>query len=72
MAVVRKILFALQMDWYQPGSIPYVVNALKVSAQANFSKDDAIKPIVSYLAARLHEGSSVLFTFSAEWITLGS
>lgn len=56
MNFVRKLLFALQTDWYQHDTIPFVVEALKISAQANFSKDDAIKPIVSYLAANLQEG----------------
>lgn len=71
MAVVRKLLFVLQMDWYQADTIPLVVDALKISAQANFSKDEAIKPIVSYLAARLHEGSGVWFTFNVTFeITL--
>ncbi|KAJ6565477.1 beach-domain-containing protein [Mycena vulgaris] len=54
--LVRKLLFALQTNWYQPEVIPYVVEALKSAAQANFSKEEAIKPIVSYLAANLHGG----------------
>ncbi|KAJ7241683.1 beach-domain-containing protein [Mycena haematopus] len=53
--LVRKLLFALQTNWYQPEVIPYVIEALKAAAQANFSKEEAIKPIVSYLAANLHE-----------------
>ncbi|KAF7343336.1 hypothetical protein MVEN_01765900 [Mycena venus] len=53
--LVRKLLFALQTNWYQPEVIPYVVEALKAAAQANFSKEEAIKPIVSYLAANLHD-----------------
>jgi hypothetical protein len=54
--LVRKLLFALQTNWYQPEVIPYVVEALKSAAQADFSKEEAIKPIVSYLAANLHGG----------------
>jgi hypothetical protein len=53
--LVRKLLFALQTNWYQPEVIPYVVEALKAAALANFSKEEAIKPLVSYLAANLHE-----------------
>ncbi|KAJ6588193.1 beach-domain-containing protein [Mycena capillaripes] len=52
--LVRKLLFALQTNWYQPEVVPFVVEALKSAAQANFSKEEAIKPIVSYLAANLH------------------
>ncbi|KAJ7700350.1 beach-domain-containing protein [Mycena rosella] len=54
--LVRKLLFALQTNWYQPEVVPYVIEALKSAAQANFSKEEAIKPIVSYLAANLHGG----------------
>ncbi|KAJ7337518.1 beach-domain-containing protein [Mycena albidolilacea] len=53
--LVRKLLFALQTNWYQPEVIPYVIEALKAAALANFSKEEAIKPLVSYLAANLHE-----------------
>ncbi|KAJ7639738.1 beach-domain-containing protein [Mycena polygramma] len=52
--LVRKLLFALQTNWYQPEVVPYVIEALKSAALANFSKEEAIKPLVSYLAANLH------------------
>ncbi|KAF7319608.1 hypothetical protein HMN09_00301200 [Mycena chlorophos] len=52
--LVRKLLFALQTNWYGPEVVVHVVQALKSAAQSNFSKDDAIKPIVSYLAANLN------------------
>ncbi|KAJ7201121.1 beach-domain-containing protein [Mycena pura] len=55
--LVRKLLFALQTNWYPPEVIPFVIQALKSAAQANFSKEEAIKPIVSYLAANLHSES---------------
>jgi hypothetical protein len=56
LGLVRKLLFVLQTEWYSHDTIPFVVDALRVVAQANFSADDAIKPIISYLAANLHEG----------------
>jgi len=56
MGLVRKLLFVLQTDWFQHDMIPFVMDALKAAMQAHFSKDDAIKPIVAYLAANLHEG----------------
>jgi hypothetical protein len=55
MAIVRKLLFALQTEWYDLDRIPDIVKALKVVAQAHFSADDTVKPIVAYLAATLHE-----------------
>jgi hypothetical protein len=60
LGLVRKLLFVLQTEWYSHDMIPFVVKALKVAAQVNFSADDAIKPIVSYLAANLHEGTLLL------------
>lgn len=56
LGLVRRLLFALQTNWYGREAIPWLIEALKVSALANFTKDDAIKPLVSYLAANLHDG----------------
>ncbi|KAF9466003.1 hypothetical protein BDZ94DRAFT_1252774 [Collybia nuda] len=57
MGLVRKLLFVLQTDWYNHDTVSQVMDALKVAMQAHFSQDDTIKPVVSYLAANLHEGS---------------
>ncbi|GLB40924.1 putative WD40 repeats [Lyophyllum shimeji] len=57
LGLVRKLLFVLQTDWFQHDMISFVLEALKVAVQANFSKDDTIKPVVAYLAANLHEES---------------
>ena len=61
LGLVRKLLFVLQTEWYERDMIPFVVDALKIAAQANFNPDDAIKPIVSFLAVNLHEGSQNIF-----------
>ncbi|KAF8635320.1 hypothetical protein AX17_003946 [Amanita inopinata Kibby_2008] len=58
LGLVRRLLFVLQMDWYQGEPVRWVVEALRSACQANFSRDEAIKPVVSYLAANLH-GDSV-------------
>ncbi|PIL27451.1 hypothetical protein GSI_10600 [Ganoderma sinense ZZ0214-1] len=55
MGIVRKLIFVLQTDWYPNEMLPFVLEALKVVAEANFSVDEAIRPIVSYLAANLQE-----------------
>ncbi|KAF7969330.1 hypothetical protein HWV62_27717 [Athelia sp. TMB] len=55
LGLVRKLLFVLQTEWYPYDMTPFVVLALKNAAEANFTAEDAIKPIVSYLAANLHE-----------------
>ena len=55
MDLVRKLLFALQADWYSQDVLVPLMEALKVAARASFDKDDTIKPMVSYLAANLPE-----------------
>ncbi|KAL1717715.1 beach-domain-containing protein, partial [Schizophyllum commune] len=55
LGLVRRMLFVLQLDWFSPDIIPSLVDALRVTARNHFSKEDAIKPIVSYLAVSLHE-----------------
>ena len=55
---VRKLLFVLQTDWYPHDMLPFLLDTLKVVAEANFSIDDAIRPIVSYLAANLHDSET--------------
>ena len=52
---VRKILFVLQTDWYSEDMLPELIKALAVVCQACLTQDEAIKPVVSYLAANLHE-----------------
>lgn len=51
--MIRSILFILQTDLYPVDMIPAIVEAVEVIAKANWSTDDTIKPLVSYLAANL-------------------
>lgn len=55
MGVVRKLLFVLQTDWYPDDMLPFLLDTLKVVSESNFSIDDAIRPLVSYMAANLHD-----------------
>lgn len=55
-SVIRKLLFALQTEWYDREMVPHVVAAVKNVANASFSADETVKPIVSYLAVNLHKG----------------
>ena len=61
MGVVRKLLFVMQTSLYSFDMFPQLLDALKIVAQVHFTADDAIKPIVSYLAANLHEGEWLPF-----------
>lgn len=56
MAVVRKFLFVLQTDLYQAALLPVLTAALRAVVEANFSPDEAIKPILSMIAANVHAG----------------
>lgn len=60
--VIRKLLFVLQADWYPQDIIAHLIGAIRDVAQACFSADHTIKPIVSYLASNLHDGKdSIVF-----------
>lgn len=54
LGLARRLLFVLQTDWYQKDMTPLLINALYSVCQADFSRDETIKPVVSYLAANLH------------------
>ncbi len=58
LGLVRRFLFVLQTEWFDSASVTHVITALRAATQANFSKDDTIKPVVSYIAANIYEGSS--------------
>ncbi|KAG2135261.1 hypothetical protein DEU56DRAFT_888131 [Suillus clintonianus] len=64
LGIVRKLLFAIQSTWYPQESIPLVVNALVLVAQSSFTAEEAIKPIVSYIAAALAEESRSSYSSS--------
>jgi hypothetical protein len=66
MGLVRKLLFVLQTEWYSPEMVPTVVETLKVAAQSHFGAEEAIKPILTYLAANLQEGTYFFYGMYAE------
>ncbi|KAK7442741.1 Beige protein-like 1 [Stygiomarasmius scandens] len=55
MGLVRRLLFVIQTDWYHTESLVWLMDALKATMQALWTKDETIKPIVSYLAANLQD-----------------
>ncbi|KAL0958994.1 hypothetical protein HGRIS_014308 [Hohenbuehelia grisea] len=57
--LVRKLLFVIQTNWYEPESMPYLLKALKAAARANWTTNDAIKPLVTFCAANLHEDAEL-------------
>lgn len=61
LGLVRKMLFALQSDWFSADMANHLIDTLGVVCRADFSRDDVIKPLVSFLAANLHEGKILPF-----------
>lgn len=59
--VIRKLLFVLHTTWFTVEMVSKVIKVLRLIASVCFSAEDAIKPIVSYLAARLHDGMCAWF-----------
>ncbi|KAH9919489.1 beach-domain-containing protein [Epithele typhae] len=57
MGIVKRLLFVLQTNLYPADMMPFLLETIRVVAEAHFSIDDAIRPIVSYLAANLHDSS---------------
>lgn len=58
MGIVRKFLFVLQTNLYQPALLPALTDALKAIVEANFSPDETIKPLLSMIAANVQTGLS--------------
>ncbi|VDB88447.1 unnamed protein product [Peniophora sp. CBMAI 1063] len=58
--LTRQLLFIWQTKWYPDDALPYVQHALKAVIEAMFTADETIKPLVSYLAANLHDTSALI------------
>lgn len=57
LGLVQQLIFVFQTDWYSSDeSVGWMMDVLKVAMQASFTKDEAIKPLVTYLAANLDDG----------------
>ncbi|KZT37329.1 beach-domain-containing protein [Sistotremastrum suecicum HHB10207 ss-3] len=53
--LVNRLLFALQTPWYELEVIPALIDAIAICADSDFSAGPTIKPLVSYIAAHLHD-----------------
>ena len=60
--LTRQLLFIWQTRWYPDDALPYVQNALRAVIEAMFTADETIKPLVSYLAANLHDSTRLLLS----------
>ncbi len=57
LGVVRKMLFVLQTSWYEEDVLPVFIQAMHSCLESNFTPEDAIKPVVAYMAAHLHSST---------------
>ena len=56
MSAVRKLIFAIQTDYYSMEAIPWLIDSVRLVAQNDLSMNHVFKPLVQYLAAYLHTG----------------
>ncbi|KAF8266238.1 beach-domain-containing protein [Lactarius quietus] len=54
--LTRRFLFAWQTSWYAAEILPSFLKSFRAVMESSFVADDTIKPILSYLAAHLHDG----------------
>ncbi|KAH9006451.1 beach-domain-containing protein [Lactarius hatsudake] len=56
--LTRRFLFAWQTSWYSAETLPSFLKSFRAVMESTFVADDTIKPVLSYLAAHLHNGLS--------------
>jgi len=66
---IRKLLFVLQTEMYSHQMAPALIQSLTTFLRHHFSADAAIKPVISYLAANLHEGGTANSSESVPFLT---
>ena len=54
--LTRRFLFAWQTSWYSAEILPSFLKSFRAVMESSFAADDTIKPVLSYLAAHLHDG----------------
>ncbi|KAH9975416.1 beach-domain-containing protein [Lactifluus volemus] len=57
--LTRQFLFIWQTSWYTVDSLPFFLKAFKAVMESTFLAEETIKPVLSYLAAHLHDASGV-------------
>jgi hypothetical protein len=53
--IPRKLLFALQTNWFGLELVPNILKALGAAIEALHTPEDSIKPLIQYMAANLHD-----------------
>jgi len=55
MGLARRFLFVWQTSFYKAENVPYFLKSFKAVMESSFIVEDTIKPVLSYLAAHLHD-----------------
>jgi hypothetical protein len=58
--LTRQFLFIWQTSWYAAEYLPLFLKSFKVVMEATFLAEETIKPVLSYLAAHLHDGKGTV------------
>ncbi|KAI0079797.1 beach-domain-containing protein [Panus rudis PR-1116 ss-1] len=56
--LLRKLLFVLQTEWYDNETTDDLIDILRSLLEKKWDRDTAIKPLIAYLAANLHDADS--------------
>jgi hypothetical protein len=56
MGLTRRFLFVWQTSFYEAETVPQFLKSFKAVMESSFLAEDTIKPVLSYLAAHLHDG----------------
>ena len=55
MGLTRRFLFVWQTSFYEAETVPHFLKSFKAVMESSFLAEDTIKPVLSYLAAHLHD-----------------
>jgi hypothetical protein len=64
-SLTRRFLFVWQISCYTGGNVPYFLKSFKAVMVASFNPEDTIKPVLSYIAAHLHDGKQIVLPSGA-------
>ena len=67
--LTRRFLFVWQTSWYAAENLPFFLKSFKVVMESTFLAEETIKPVLSYLAAHLHDGKREVMQFLVPFST---
>jgi hypothetical protein len=67
--LTRRFLFVWQTSWYAAENLPFFLKSFKVVMESTFLAEETIKPVLSYIAAHLHDGKRRVMQFLVPFST---